>query len=91
MEDLEEGIARPMSKTAEAILYGKAEALAQYVETQGFADYSVKASRFAYEFAMRVGDKDKARVWATKHLETLQLIDPNSIETQRARRLLEKI
>lgn len=89
--ELEQAVSSPMSKTAEAILYRKAEALAEYVEDQGFVDYSVKTSRFAYEFAVRVGDKNKARVWAEKHLENLQIIDPNSIDTQRARQMLERL
>lgn len=90
-QELEQAIASPMSKRAEALLSTKAEALAQYVEDQGFVDYSVKTSRFAYEFAVRVGDTNKARRWAKKHLESHQLIDPNSISTQRARRNLEEL
>lgn len=90
-EELEQVIATPMSKTDEASFYKKAEALARYVEDQGFADYSVKTSRLAYEFAIRVGNKKKARMWAEKQLENLQMIDANSIETQRARRMLDEI
>lgn len=91
LQELEQAITSPMSKTAEANLYYKAEALARYVEDQGFIDYSVKTQRLAYQYAMRLGDKSKARVWAERHLESHQLIDPDSLDTQMARKMVDEV
>lgn len=91
MQELEQAISDPGSTSDGAGLLEKAESLARFVEDHGFADYSVKARRLAYEFAMRVGDPERARLWAERHLESHQLIDPNSIDTQRAQQLLDKV
>lgn len=91
LQELEQAVSSSVSDTDDAVLLGKAEALAQYVEDQGFVDYSVKTSRLAYEIAMRVGDTKKARVWAVKHLESHQLIDAKSMDAQRAEQLLDII
>lgn len=91
LQELEQAVTIPMSKTAEATLYTKAEELAKYVEDQGFIDYSVKTTRLAYQFAMRLGDKKKARIWAQKHLESQQVIDPDSLDTQRAKGMLDEV
>lgn len=91
LQELEQAITSPMSKHAEAKLYQKAEALAQYVEDQGFIDYSVKTNRLAYQYAVRLGNKNKARVWAERHLKSHQLIDPDSLDTQRAKEMLDEV
>lgn len=72
-------------------LVRKAEELAWYVEEQGFADYGVKTSRLAYEFAMRAGHAARARTWAEKHLAWQQLVDPTSVDAQRAQQMVNGV
>ncbi|OAA68272.1 oxysterol-binding protein [Niveomyces insectorum RCEF 264] len=65
-----------------------AAALATYVETQGFADYYVRTSRLAVEYAFRAGDGAAAVYWARKHLEHNRLADATSQEARDAETLL---
>lgn len=66
LQELEDALSRPISRN-EAGLFERAEALAQYVQDQGFADYLVKTSRLAFEFASRADIEQSAKEWDEKH------------------------
>lgn len=77
-EDLQELELAASQGVSSVDLVQKAESLARYVETQGFADYEVKTSRLAYRLAVLAGDASRARVWAQKYLDTQRRVDPSS-------------
>lgn len=76
---------------SDADLVQRAESLARYVESKGFADYDVKTNRLVYKLAMLAGDTSRARAWAKKYSESQRRIDPTSIDTQRAEQLVEDV
>lgn len=71
--------------------FSQAEALATYVEDQGFADYLVKTSRLASHYAAQAHNVTGARCWAEKHLRHHEVVGRDSVESRLARQLLESM
>lgn len=71
--------------------WSQAEALASYVENEGFADYLVKTSRLASHYAAQARNGTSARRWAEKHLRHHEVVDRDSVESRLARQLLESL
>lgn len=101
LQELEEFLPQAASSTtsweeeeltaAMSVAVGMAEALAAYVEEEGFADYFVKTSRLAVEYALLTHDETKARWWGRKHLQHHEVVSPDSIQARQARQLLNSI
>lgn len=68
-----------------------AQALAEYVEEEGLADYYVKTSRLALDHAAMAQNKSNARKWGKRHLEHHEMVDGNSYGAQQAQRLLDSL
>lgn len=71
--------------------YAQAEALASYVEKEGFADYLVPTSRLASHYAAQAHNVSSAQRWAKKHLQYHEVVDRDSIGSRMARELLASL
>lgn len=69
----------------------RAQALAEYVEEEGLADYYVKTSRLAFDHAAMARNESNARKWGQRHLKHHEMVDRNSREARQARRLLDSL
>lgn len=67
-----------------------AEAVATFVEDQGFADYLVPTSRLASHYAAQARNASSARRWAEKHLRHHEVVDVDSVGARAARQWLEE-
>jgi hypothetical protein len=72
-------------------LVSTAQALAEYVEEEGFADYYVKTSRLAFDHAALAGNKSAASRWGKRHLEHHEMVDRHSDRSRQAQRLMESL
>ncbi|KAK2605767.1 hypothetical protein N8I77_008581 [Diaporthe amygdali] len=79
------------TKFARNKLMSTAQALAEYVEEEGLADYYVKTSRLALDHAAMAQNKSNARKWGKRHLEHHEMVDGNSHGAQQAQRLLDSL
>lgn len=78
-------------KTQQQQHFSQAEALANYIENEGFADYLVMTSRLASHYAAQAHNATSARHWAEKHLQHHEIVDRDSMESRMARELLESV
>jgi hypothetical protein len=69
----------------------KAERLADLTEQEELMDYLAKAHRLVAYFALRLGDRPKARRWALKELEVHRFADPKSQYAELAVAFLENM
>ncbi|KAK7697048.1 hypothetical protein SLS64_013958 [Diaporthe eres] len=81
LKELETALQTPGKKTSFARnkLMSTAQALAEYVEEEGLADYYVKTSRLAFDHAVMAHNKSNARKWGQRHLEHHEMVDRNSL------------
>lgn len=90
---MESALQTPGKKTSFARnkLMSTAQALAEYVEEEGLADYYVKTSRLAFDHATMAHNESNARRWGQRHLEHHEMVDRNSLASQQAQRLLDSL
>lgn len=93
LKELESALQTTGKKTRHARnkLMSTAQALAEYVEEEGLADYYVKTSRLAFDHAAMAHNKSNARKWGQRHLEHHEMVDRNSRESQKAQGLLDSL
>lgn len=93
LKELENALQSPGTRTkfAKNRLMSTAQALAEYVQEEGLADYYVKTSRLAFDHAALAHNKSNARKWGQRHLKHHEMVDGKSSEAQQARRLLDSL
>lgn len=93
LEELENALRAPGTRTrfAKNKLMSTAQALAEYVEEEGFADYYVKTSRLAFDHAALASNKSNARKWGERHLKHHEMVDRRSRGSRQAQKLLESL
>ncbi|KAI3399461.1 hypothetical protein diail_6723 [Diaporthe ilicicola] len=79
------------TKFAQNKLMLTAQALAEYVEEEGLADYYVKTSRLAFDHAAMAHNKTIARKWGQRHLKHHEMVDVSSDAAQEAQGLLDSL
>lgn len=90
---MESALQTPGTRTmfARKKLVATAQALAEYVEEEGLADYYVKTSRLALDHAALAQNKSSAKKWGQRHLQHHELVDRNSRGSREAQKLLESL
>lgn len=93
LRELESALQTPGTRTmfARKKLMSTAQALAEYVEEEGLADYYVKTSRLALDHAALALNKSTAKKWGQRHLQHHEMVDKNSRGSQEAQKLLESL